>query len=743
MDTPKARTADDIEVLSVKNGKDSGDRALGEVVHQAVEDLGALVSGLYVLDGDSDDLVASVVAGAPPTVFTVPERIGRNSELLAAAVVRSGKAVFSASPGFDIRRDPLLRLIPYPRSFAGVPVNAGGETAGVLMALWSPPLVADPTSVVDRLRALASRLPPTALTSGSPVLRRKARPSPSPVIVPVFEVNTASGSEPGHLWGLPELPASAALTQMYQVHRLAESLNRAQGVDAVIAAAHQWIARPFDASTLVVALEDGARLNVAGFAGSPELAQAVHGRSPGHSAVVSHVLHTGQPTFVPDTRTLSESDPEIATDGVEALAALPITAGGRTTGCCLLGFDRVRHLAAEEQTLLLMMTVNMAVALERERRAEAEHALAHALQQKLLPRALPVWSCVTTTARYLSAPASAGMGGDWYDAVALPDGRIGLVVGDVEGHGVDSAVIMGQLRSSLRAYAAEGHDPAEVLARSSSLLAELDTELHATCCFVRLDPDFETAEIALAGHPPPVLRNRDGGVAVLEAPPNVPLAVLPNPHYAAGEAAVPAGSLLLLYTDGVAAGEEDDPVAAACALLEKTTVSETSSVEALADAIATRAAVPGRRRDDLALMLVRHEGAQQAPAQRVGRMAVARHDFRGAGKARRYVRNYAREHGMEQLADALEMITSELVTNALVHADSEVELRLRDHPDGVHLEVRDTDATPPIPTSVTSSEKDNAVAEHGRGIDIVDALSSQWGSSPNGRGKTVWVDVSK
>ena len=170
---------------------------------------------------------------------------------------------------------------------------------------------------------------------------------------------------------------------------------------------------------------------------------------------------------------------------------------------------------------------------------------------------------------------------------------------------------------------------------------------------------------------------------------------------------------------------------------------ETSSLEALADEIAARASRTARHSDDLVLLLVLHEGAPLSAVGRAGRMAIARHDFRGAGKARHFVHDYLVERRLERLSDDLEVITSEVVTNALVHADSEVELRLREYPDRIHLEVRDTDAKPPIPTSVTESEEDNAVAEHGRGIDIVGHLSFQWGCSPNGRGKTVWVDLPK
>ena len=122
--------------LRVHPAEERWDQVLGEVVGEAVRDLGAIVSGIYLFDQNSDELVASVVAGAPPAVFTMPGRIRRDSELLSAAVLRSGRAIWSGD--FAVGREHRLRLIPYPRSFAAVPLIGGGETTGVFMALGRP-----------------------------------------------------------------------------------------------------------------------------------------------------------------------------------------------------------------------------------------------------------------------------------------------------------------------------------------------------------------------------------------------------------------------------------------------------------------------------------------------------------------------------------------------------------------------------------------------------------------------------
>ena len=137
---------------------------------------------------------------------------------------------------------------------------------------------------------------------------------------------------------------------MYQVHRLTESLNRASGIDAVVAAAYEWIARPFEACSVVIAVEDGGRLRVAGFAGQPGLARAVHGRSLDQRTISTDVLGSGLPALLPDARALADAYPGAEMGDIQALAALPLTAGGRVLGSCLLGFDHVRHLDAEEQS---------------------------------------------------------------------------------------------------------------------------------------------------------------------------------------------------------------------------------------------------------------------------------------------------------------------------------------------------------------------------------------------------------
>jgi anti-sigma regulatory factor (Ser/Thr protein kinase) len=122
-------------------------------------------------------------------------------------------------------------------------------------------------------------------------------------------------------------------------------------------------------------------------------------------------------------------------------------------------------------------------------------------------------------------------------------------------------------------------------------------------------------------------------------------------------------------------------------------------------------------------------------------MEIQRHDLHGVRATRKFVRDSLRVWGLDTVVDDLELMASEVVTNALIHADSHVDLRLREYPGRVRMEVRDSDASPPVPSAISAAEEEKAQSEHGRGLIIVDSIASAWGTSPNGRGKTVWLEI--
>jgi anti-sigma regulatory factor (Ser/Thr protein kinase) len=192
--------------------------------------------------------------------------------------------------------------------------------------------------------------------------------------------------------------------------------------------------------------------------------------------------------------------------------------------------------------------------LETLRRAaegvEFEREIAETLQRSLLPKRLPEIPGLSICARYVAGSADARVGGDWYDTIALRDGRVGLTIGDVVGRGVEAAARMARLQSAARAYALEGLRPSLVLERLSGFIADDDRRM-ATLLYAIVDSDRGTMRLASAGHPPPLVIGPQGAASYSEAPTGIPLGVSRFPLYEESTVALAPGSVVLLYTDGI------------------------------------------------------------------------------------------------------------------------------------------------------------------------------------------------
>ncbi|MEU9778283.1 MULTISPECIES: PP2C family protein-serine/threonine phosphatase [unclassified Streptomyces] len=189
--------------------------------------------------------------------------------------------------------------------------------------------------------------------------------------------------------------------------------------------------------------------------------------------------------------------------------------------------------------------------------AESQKArveLAEALQRSMLPSALPSAPGLRVAARYAPARNGLDIGGDWYDAFLLPDGSIGCSIGDVQGHDVEAAAFMGQVRIGLRAVATATVDPGEILSRANDLLVSVDQGLFATCSFLRYDPRTGVLESARAGHVPAVWAGSRGDCGVVEDETGVPLGVLPGEVYPVARRALSDGGAFVMVTDGVVEG---------------------------------------------------------------------------------------------------------------------------------------------------------------------------------------------
>ncbi|MGW2385610.1 SpoIIE family protein phosphatase [Streptomyces sp. NPDC001658] len=328
-------------------------------------------------------------------------------------------------------------------------------------------------------------------------------------------------------------------------------------------------------------------------------------------------LTTGRPLFFDSMQQLTDAYPGIPLDATEgARAFLPLIASGRPVGSCILGFDRRRSFSTEERTVLTALAGLIAHAMEKAQRYETEAALARGLQQALLPRRLSAHPRVETVGRYLPGTQGMDIGGDWYDVVEAGDG-LALVIGDVQGHGVQAAATMGQVRSVVRAFALGDRPPDEVMSGTNHLLIDLDPGLFASCCYIRLDPATGLARVARAGHPPPLLRRPDGRTQVLDLPGGVVLGVDPRARYPVSELRMETGAVLALYTDGlveVPGGDIDDGIGALRVALAKAGGPAARpggrSLAAVADRLTAAARHALDRPDDIALLLAARRDAR-------------------------------------------------------------------------------------------------------------------------------------
>ena len=212
------------------------------------------------------------------------------------------------------------------------------------------------------------------------------------------------------------------------------------------------------------------------------------------------------PIFIADVNHADVLNPILREKGVRSLLGAPLIVEGRVIGVMHVGTLQPRQFTDDDAALLQLAAGRAAPAIERARLFDAldqEHRSAVALQRSLLPERLPDVAGLDVAARYL--PSIDEVGGDWYDVIELPGGFVGLAIGDVAGHGVRAAALMGQLRTGLRAYALEGQPPGETLKRLDRLLQSIRGRGMATAAYALFSLETGSLRIASAGHPPPVL----------------------------------------------------------------------------------------------------------------------------------------------------------------------------------------------------------------------------------------------
>ncbi|MGW2650326.1 SpoIIE family protein phosphatase [Streptomyces sp. NPDC001393] len=418
--------------------------------------------------------------------------------------------------------------------------------------------------------------------------------------------------------------------------------------------------------------------------------------------------------------------------GVPSVLGVPLRARGVTLGVAVFARYRAGHRFDEGDVALAEdLCSRAAVCIDNARRYSREHTTALALQRSLLPHGLPDCAAVESAYRYLPAAVHAGAGGDWYDVLPLSGARVALVVGDVTGHGLHAAAVMGRLRTAVHTLADLDLDPDEVLIHLDDLvirLAEEDPDCQgATCLYMVYDPVSRLCSFARAGHPPPLLVRPDGTAEFLDAtPPGPPLGLGGTP-FETSDCPVAEGSLLALYTDGLVEDRERD-VDVGLARLAHALAHPDRPLEQLVESVVSSVGAE-RSPDDVALLLAR---ARALTADRVASWELPR-DPSVVAQARTLVGRQLAGWGLESLGFTTELIVSELVTNAIRHAHGPIGLRLI-RADALLCEVSDGSLSAP------HVRRARAHDEGGRGLFLVAQLSSRWGTRYTRDGKTIWAE---
>ncbi|MCW7944069.1 PAS/PAC sensor protein [Streptomyces hygroscopicus] len=376
------------------------------------------------------------------------------------------------------------------------------------------------------------------------------------------------------------------------------------------------------------------------------------------------------------------------------------------------------------------LAARAALVLDNARMYTYQESVAETLQDSMLPHIAPRMAGCDIATRYLPGTLLGRVGGDWFDSVKLPGGRTALVVGDVMGHGLNSAAMMGQLRTAVQTMAALDLPPAQLLRNLDDLAQRLGDTYLATCLYAVYDPIASELHIANAGHIPPVIvRADDGRSELLDLPTGAPIGVGGVP-FESVRVRVAAGDRLVMCTDGLVEVRGED-IGVGLATLCESAAHPAASMDDACDTIIRSLNTRGGRKDDVALLMARLNGIEPEDVA-VWRLTL---DPAEVGRARAVVREQLHEWGLGALADNAGLMVSELVTNAVAHAHSRhVELRLV-RGDTLLCEVDDDDHT--LPTLLSAGPGD----ESGRGLRVVSTLAREWGSSRTGAGKTVWFEL--
>jgi sigma-B regulation protein RsbU (phosphoserine phosphatase) len=380
----------------------------------------------------------------------------------------------------------------------------------------------------------------------------------------------------------------AALSRLDEEEMLAELLERTRGV--------------LEADTAAVLLLDSSGRNLIATAAAgleEEVRQGV--RIPVGRGFAGRIAAEQRPVILDRVDYTTVVNPILMAKGIRSLMGVPLVAGGRLLGVMHVGSLTNRRFTGDDTDLLQVAADRAATAVQAQA-SRTDRVAATALQRSLLPSALPSVTGAEMAARFIAGRGV--VGGDWYDAFTLPSGELGMVVGDVAGSGLQAAVIMGRMRSALRAYALETRDPAEVLARLDRKMQHFEPFALATVLYAVFDESLDRVHISSAGHLPPVIAIPGQPAELADVPSDLMIGVAPGAPRRVTAVKTPPGAVVCLCTDGLVERREyslDDGLAMLCRALP----AEPPEAGCAAVMAAMVGAEPAR--DDIALLIFRRE----------------------------------------------------------------------------------------------------------------------------------------
>ncbi|MGW6143674.1 SpoIIE family protein phosphatase [Streptomyces sp. NPDC055140] len=467
-------------------------------------------------------------------------------------------------------------------------------------------------------------------------------------------------------------------------------------------------------------------------AGSPQWQSLATGRP-----ILNAVLDLSSPWLLQDPVRNSR----MRMVGIHSHLVVPLRARGITLGVAtLMRWCTPDPFTGEDLLLVEELTARAAVCIDNARRYNREHRSALTLQRSLLPHELPADTAVEAAYRYLPADIEAGVGGDWFDVLPLACARVGLVVGDVVGHGIRAAATMGRLRTAVHTLADLDLPPEELLAHLDDLVIRLADEAEAahptgvegvvgaTCLYGIYDPVTRRATFARAGHPPPALAHLEKAMEFPDVPAGPPLGIGGMPFESA-EMEIPEGSLIALYTDGLITASDGDVDTG----LERLTFALAHPDRPLEEICGTmeRVLLPDHPADDVAFLVAR---PRPLTAESVATWNLS-FELSSVGLARKMTSDRLTQWRLEELSFSAELIVSELVTNAIRHAHGPIELRLIRTGNRLICAASDASSTSPHLRRATVSD------EGGRGLFLVAQFAQRWGTRHTAEGKVIWAEL--